>query len=198
MIKVLSIMSYHGQSISLGCTTYQQIEVLYFLARTPKSQPFLGKLIYAFCKRNNLYAANEILYLPKVLFCSFTFIGSELQLCHNDIGYETILTTHIVQVPLNLMAASKKCNTNTRIKQVALHSAMSKEFAVLASRMSFTISSAVRLSFQTPTKRLAHLEGFSSAGSALIKEVLNNAIKSSFSLVLSPFSSLQYGDVGIP
>ena len=53
-------------------------------------------------------------------------------------------------------------------------------------------------SFQTPTKRLAHLEEFSSAGSALIKEVLNNAIKSSFSLVLSPFSSLQYGDVGIP
>ena len=88
-----------------------------------------------------------------------------------------------------------KCNTDTRIKQISVHSSTSKLFEVLQLRISLTISSAVRSSFQTPAKRLAQLVDVLLFLSLLTIELLNKDIKSSFSLLLRFFSSPQYGGI---
>ena len=51
--------------------------------------------------------------------------------------------------------ASEDGYADARVKKIALHSSTSILFAVLALRMSLTMSSAVRSSFHAPTKRSA-------------------------------------------
>lgn len=66
-------------------------------------------------------------------------------------------------------------------------------FAVLAARISSTISSAERLSFHTPAKRLAQpLRGLAAGDSGRVMELLSKVMSSNFTLSLRSFSSDQY------
>ena len=66
-------------------------------------------------------------------------------------------------------------------------------FAVLAARISSTISSAERLSFHTPAKRLAQpLRGLAAGSSGCVMELLSKVMSSNFTLSLKSFNSDQY------
>ena len=88
------------------------------------------------------------------------------------------------------------------IKQIALHNLISIVLVVRASRISLIISSAERLSFHVPQKRLAHpLRDlcFSVLGETI--ELLSNEMSSNLTSLLKPLSSDQYlaliGELGV-
>ena len=100
---------------------------------------------------------------------------------------------YLIEFFLDTALASEQENAGTCIKQVSVHRSASNVFAVLAARISSTISSAERLSFQTPAKRLAQpLRGLAEGFSKCVMELLSKVMSSNFTSSLKSFNSDQY------
>ena len=193
MFEVFAVVGDYGQVFGFSCATDKEVEVFNLLARFPKFCSFLGKDMEGFIKSNNLHLRNELLHLPEVFFNLITIICTKDKLSNNDIGDIAFAFVYLVEPILNAALASEQENAGTCIEQVSVHKSASNVFAVLAARISSTMSSAERLSFHTPAKRLAQpLRGLAAGSSGCVMELLNKVMSSNLTLSLKSFNSDQY------
>ena len=127
---------------------------------------------------------NLLARFPK--FCSFLGKDMEGFIKSNNLHLRNELL-HLPEVFFNLITiiCTKDKLSNDDIGDVA--------FVVLAARISSTMSSAERLSFHTPAKRLAQpVRGLAAGSSGCVMELLSKVMSSNFTLSLKSFNSDQY------
>ena len=198
MLKMLAVVCYHNQFLSFGCTSDKKVKVLNSLPCIPQSYSLFGKLVNSFGKWDNGYFVQEVLDLLEILFCPITFISTHYQFCNNNIIYITKRFAHSIKFVGNFPVPTKESDTYTSVEHIPLHSSMSILLEVLILRISSTISSAERLSFQTPQNRLAQpsfVSFFASVVSlsSFTIELLSKEIRFNLSLLFKFFNSPQYG-----
>ena len=193
MLEVSAVVGDYSQAFGFSCAAYKKVEIFNLLARLPKPRPFLCKGVDRFIKSNDLHLRNELFHLSEVIFSVVTIVCTKDKFCHNDIGDVAFAFVCLVEPIHNISLASEQENAGTCIEQVSIHNSASKEFSVLAARISSTMSSAERLSFHTPAKRLAHpFRGLAAGTSGCVMELLSKVISSNFTLSLKSFNSDQY------
>ena len=193
MFEVFASVGDYSQVFDFSCAAYKKVEIFNLLACLPKLCSFLGKSMDDFFESNDIHLGNEIFHLPKVILNLPTIVCTKNKFCKDDLGNITLVFVYFVELFLNTALTSEQENAGTCIEQVSIHSSTSKVFAVLAARISSTISSAERLSFHTPAKRLAQpLRGLATGSSECVMETLSKVMSSNFTLSLKSFSSDQY------
>ena len=155
MTKVLYIVSDNRQTCSFCSTAYEKVEILNGFSTILQAQLLLGINIDTVGKRQYLYFIYEIIYQLQIFLRTITLVSTVAQFGQHYVTDETPLTTYLVQPLSHIMVVAEKEYTNARVKQILFHNSNSLLLAVLLSRISLIISSAERLSFQAPAKRLA-------------------------------------------
>ena len=193
MLEVSAVVGDYSQAFGFSCAAYKKVEVFNLFARLPELCSLLGKDMDGFIKGNNLHLGNEFLHLPEVLYNLLTIICTKAKLCNNDFGDVAFVCVYFVESIHDIALASEQENAGTCIEKITVHNSTSIVFAVLATRMSSMISSAERLSFHTPAKRLAQpLRGLAAGSSGCVMELLSKVMSSNFTLSLKSFNSDQY------
>ena len=193
MVKMSAVVCNHSQVLDFGCTAYEQVKVLYFFASFPKPCSFFGKSMNNLVERDNIHFPHKFFNLLEIFLYPITIVSTKYKFSNNDVSYVADSFVYLIELFLNTAFSSKQENAGTSVKQVSVHSSTSKEFSVLAARISSMISSAERQSCHLPANRLAHpLRGLAVSSSGCVIEILSREISSSFSLSLKSFNSDQY------
>ena len=192
MLKMLAVVCYHYEVFDLCRAADEQVEIVNLLPSLPERRPLLCKGMNGLVEWYNLHFTHEILYLPEIVLNPVAIVSPKQKLGNHGVGDIAIVFVNLVESFFNTVVSSEQEHTDTGIEQISFHSSTSNELVVRAERISRTISSAERESFQVPAKRLAQPFLCESVCSwATVIELLSRAISSIFSVLLRSFNSDQ-------